>query len=472
MTYDEPDTVDFVFTADLPKDVFNTGNVIYQVAELAPKTAFTTTDLTKLNVVCQVSVGNPDGVKSFGYAKGDLITYVNTDGVDKIRTDNKASDLSAFKLVPEPKGDQDFYKLESNTENRRNLKQKCMTSIKIPKDIAATVKTDLYNIYDVTIAVRYHSADGTKQADFGKQILTETIEFVKPTYASKVVPFDPTEGIPKDVDSKVAEGTVKSKPAEADAKTALASVDAALATADIKQDVKIDYVAVKEMTRPDMIDLTFEVEGPSALVKTDDKIVQYLQYRVKGSSDEYKTSICIKTIGTAEPEYDSFDTAVDLSTVSAKAANDLVVAGSKTAITDKFDRGLGTDINKDDETGGVKKLRCKASLLIKEKYDNSFDDLFKTYEYKSGAILYNNVASDATALIHLAKDSDEFTLAKPEYEKFGEAAQFKEAPSELDLFTEYIDFDLSTFDASYKGQGFLKFAGGFRVNPVYENLIW
>ena len=52
MTYDEPDTVDFVFTADLPKDVFNTGNVIYQVAELAPKTPFTTTDLTKLNVVC------------------------------------------------------------------------------------------------------------------------------------------------------------------------------------------------------------------------------------------------------------------------------------------------------------------------------------------------------------------------------------------------------------------------------------
>ena len=75
-------------------------------------------------------------------------------------------------------------------------------------------------------------------------------------------------------------------------------------------------------------------------------------------------------------------------------------------------------------------------------------------------------------MIHLAKDSDEFTLAKPEYEKFGEAAQFKEAPSELDLFTEYIDFDLSTFDSSFNGQGFLKFAGGFRVNPVYENLIW
>ena len=392
--------------------------------------------------------------------------------MDKIRTDNKASDLSAFKLVPEPKGDQDFYKLESNTENRRNLKQKCMTSIKIPKDIDATVKTDLYNIYDVTIAVRYHSADGTKHADFGKETLTETIEFVKPTFADKVIPFDADEGIPKDVDSKVAEGTVKSKPAEAAAKTALKTVDASLETAEIKQDVKIDYVAVKDMTRPDMIDLTFEVEGPSALVKTGDKIVQYLQYRVKDSSDEYKTSICIKTIGTDEPEYDSFDTATDLSAVTAKAADDLVASGAKTAITDKFERGLGKDINKDDETAGVKKLKCKASLLIKEKYDISFDDLFKTYEYQSGAILYNDVTNAATTLIHLAKDSDEFTLAKPEYEKFGEAAQFKEAPSELDLFTEYIDFDLSTFDSSFNGQGFLKFAGGFRVNPVYENLIW
>jgi len=226
------------------------------------------------------------------------------------------------------------------------------------------------------------------------------------------------------------------------------------------------------MDRPDMLDLTFEVEGPSVLVKDTDLIVQYLQYRVKDSTDKYTTTLCIKTIGTDEPVYDSFDTAIDLSTVTAKAANALVAANDQDAITDKFERGLGKDVNKDDETAGVKKLRCKASLLIKEKYDNSFDDLFKTYEYKSGAILYNDVSNDATSLIHLAKDSDEFVLEKPKYEEFGEKAAFKEGPSELDIFTEYIDFDLSTFDASYKGQGFLKFAGGFRVNPVYENLIW
>jgi hypothetical protein len=386
-------------------------------------------------------------------------------------SENKANNLATFKLKPEPKGDQDFYKLESNTANRKNMKQKCMTSIKIPKDIDATVKTDLYNTYEVKISVRYFSADSSIKASFGEKTLTDTIEFVKPTYADKVIPFDKDEGIPKEVESKVDEKKVKSKPAEADAKTALTSVDASLATADIKQDVKVDYVAVKEMDRPDMLDLTFEVEGPSVLVKDNDKIVQYMQYRVKDSG-AWTTVLCIKTIGTDEPVYDSFATNHDLSGVTGVAADALIVSNFKFSIPDKFERGLGKDVNKDDETAGVKKLRCKASLLIKEKYDNTFDDLFKTYEYRSGAILYNDVANNPTTLIHLAKDSDEFVLEKPKYEEFGEAAAFKEGPSELDIFTEYIDFDLSTFDASYKGQGFLKFAGGFRVNPVYENLIW
>jgi len=82
-------------------------------------------------------------------------------------SENKANNLANFKLMPEPKGDQDFYKLESNTANRKYMKQKCMTSIKIPKDIDATVKTDLYNTYEVKISVRYFSADSSIKASFG-----------------------------------------------------------------------------------------------------------------------------------------------------------------------------------------------------------------------------------------------------------------------------------------------------------------
>ena len=55
---DDPDNINFLFQADIPRDAIYESAIIYQWAQLTPKTHASVGDVS---VDCKVQVGNPDG---------------------------------------------------------------------------------------------------------------------------------------------------------------------------------------------------------------------------------------------------------------------------------------------------------------------------------------------------------------------------------------------------------------------------
>ena len=104
---------------------------------------------------------------------------------------------------------------------------------------------------------------------------------------------------------------------------------------------------------------------------------------------------------------------------------------------------------------------------IKEKFGSKFNAKFPAsdpYVVKTGSLLIDGTNGNLKTVI--GTDTFETPVTKPNY-KFGDEFEFNEAPSKKDIFTEYIDFKMSDFDATLSGTGFLKLAGGFRIMPNF-----
>ena len=119
---------------------------------------------------------------------------------------------------------------------------------------------------------------------------------------------------------------------------------------------------------------------------------------------------------------------------------------------------------------GIDEIHCSAILLIESKMSAStFNDLFATYDVKAGARIYTS--DSATSYKKIQDMTYDYTMTKPDY-KFGDEHELSEEPQPLAGFNKYEPFEMSTFDSSLTGKGFVKLVGDFKMVPNFETLMW
>jgi len=65
----------------------------------------------------------------------------------------------------------------------------------------------------------------------------------------------------------------------------------------------------------------------------------------------------------------------------------------------------------------------------------------------------------------------EYKMEKPTY-KFGDEFELSEEPQPLDGFNKYEPFEMSDFDPTLSGKGFVKLQGDYQMVPNFETLMW
>lgn len=133
-------------------------------------------------------------------------------------------------------------------------------------------------------------------------------------------------------------------------------------------------------------------------------------------------------------------------------------------------KGFGNDPYKSETANGVDSINCQAQLDINSKMDaTTFNALFASYDVKAGTRVYvDNLSTSYKTLKDL---SYEYSMTKPDY-KFGEEYELSEEPQPLDGFNKYEPFEMSDFDASLSGKGFVKLEGNYQMVPNFETLMW
>lgn len=148
--------------------------------------------------------------------------------------------------------------------------------MKIPKKDR---DSKLFQEYDVKHGTRIY----TDESDTNPKILgqsTSKIPLDAPKYKTKR--FDDTAGIPEDVEFK----TTKLKE---EIYTVPSSDLAAFAGngQGAKQNLTINYHALKTAALPDILEFNFKTEMGSGVVKDNEYVVSYLQYKKKGAGGDY-----------------------------------------------------------------------------------------------------------------------------------------------------------------------------------------
>jgi hypothetical protein len=163
----DPDNINFLFIADIPRAALYESAIIYQWAQLTPKT----NAIGSISIDCKVQVGNGDGTSA---------------GVYKAAIENKdrkwnnsgaaAHDSLTATFI---KDDVEFYKLaKSDTDKVKNQVQKCLAQLKIPK---ADRDNRIFQDYDVKYGIRiYTNDDDAAPKELGK--FTDTIPLAAPKY--------------------------------------------------------------------------------------------------------------------------------------------------------------------------------------------------------------------------------------------------------------------------------------------------
>jgi len=153
------------------------------------------------------------------------------------------------------------------------------------------------------------------------------------------------------------------------------------------------------------------------------------------------------------------------------------VAGQKfgtpaghTVQTKKHRKNFNADAYKTETKDGMDSIGCSAIILIEDKMNTeTFGALFSDYDVKAGSRVYAD--KEATSFKKIKDTTYEYKMDKPDY-KFGDEYELSEEPQPLAGFNKYEPFEMNTFDSSFKGKGFVKLEGDFKMVPNFETLMW
>jgi len=147
---DDPDNINFLFMADIPREALYESAIIYQWAQLTPKTH---AEIGKISIDCKVQVGNPDGAMAnvFKVAIED-----STRSGKKWWDFNYETEVHTTIYADWITDDYQFYETKKSTTNFKNELQNCMAILKIPK---ADRNAKMFQDYDVKYGIRIYASD-------------------------------------------------------------------------------------------------------------------------------------------------------------------------------------------------------------------------------------------------------------------------------------------------------------------------
>jgi hypothetical protein len=248
-------------------------------------------------------------------------------------------------------------------------------------------------------------------------------------------------------------------------------------TQDAKLTATVSYIAVKSTSLPDILEFNFETETQAGLIKDNEYVVNYIQYRKKTDTGDYNEIICAnKKNSPANGQVFSYTGATDLtnagSALTGKKFNEAptghVATSSGNAKNHR--KGFGTDAFKTETANGKDMIRCQAHLDISTKMDkDNFNAIFSSYDVKAGARVYQDAL--ATQFKTIKDVTFDYTSTKPDY-KFGDEFELSEEPQALEGFNRYEPFNMANFDSSLTGTGFVKLEGNYAMIPNFEALFW
>jgi hypothetical protein len=289
----------------------------------------------------------------------------------------------------------------------------------------------------------------------------------------KVAKVDTNAGLPEDIEylQTSLKSQITAVPQSEIRALGTVSKDASL-------NVTVSYIAVKSTSLPDILEFSLETSIQTGLIKDNEYLVNYIQYRKKTDTGNYNEIICAnKKNSPADGAVYSYTGTTDLTNTAAalngKKFTDAPTGHTLQSSGAAFHRkGFGTDAFKvtSDATTGLDKIVCRAHLDINSKMDkDTFNALFAAYSVKAGARVYADAL--ATQFKKIKDVTFEYTSTKPTY-KFGEAFELNEEPQPLEGFNKYEPFNMQTFDSSLTGKGFVKLDGNFAMIPNFETLFW
>jgi len=346
-----PDNINFLFMADIPRAAIYESAIIYQWAQLSPKKD----QIGDLSIDCKVQVGNPDGTQA-GVYKSKIEDSVSN-GKALGNLGGTAHDTLKAEFI---KDDIEFYKLKKSDTDFKNQVQKCLAQIKIPK---ADRDNRIFQEYDVKYGIRIYTDDTDKAPKILGQS-SDVIPLNAPKYKTQKI--DTTVGIPEDVESetKKLKEQITTIP-----KADLSSFGAV--NQDAKLNVTMSYIAIKSTALPDILNFDFQTDMQSGIIKDNEYLVNYLQYRKKGSGDAYQEIVCAnKKNDPANAKVYSYSGSTDLVGGSSALNNKkLTEAPQGHTANTSHRKGFGTDPYKTETANGVDSIKCQAQLDINSKMD-------------------------------------------------------------------------------------------------------
>jgi hypothetical protein len=244
---DSPDNINFLFIADIPRAAIYESAIIYQWAQLTPKTEAAVGDLS---IDCKVQVGNPDGTEAHVFK--DKIEDSVVAGKEYWNSGKLMHDTLYADFI---KDDYDFYQLKKSSTDFKNQVQNCLTQVKIPKNDR---DARIFQSYDIKYGIRIY----TGETDVAPKILgqsSDTIPLEAPKYKTQKI--DTSVGIPEDAEFK----STKLKEEISTIPSADLSAFGAVSQ-DAKLNMTINYIAIKSTALPDILEFNFKTEMQSGLI--------------------------------------------------------------------------------------------------------------------------------------------------------------------------------------------------------------
>jgi hypothetical protein len=302
------DEISFQFVADLPTDKMQDGVYIVQLVTLSPTADANAESLT---IGCIVQVGNPEAVKAYEWMGTTDMSFASNGNV--IIKEINTGELVADSEV-KPNDDADFYALGESDLSWANSVQNCQAALPIEKQ---GTDSSIFTTYTALLQARiYASKDDTSPINLSETTFEITLE--APVYEDEEWDqYD--EDWYEDVENEffiineeeftftynLEDGT----------------------PAEVKQLLWIDTWVNKEYTRPDVLDFTFNAEGPAEKLADGKILFSYATFNPSSDTSGTRQTVgCKVEIGNSD-NYEIYNWKGDSdfadNTVLNKAYNEL-----------------------------------------------------------------------------------------------------------------------------------------------------
>ena len=225
---------------------------------------------------------------------------------------------------------------------------------------------------------------------------------------------------------------------------------------------------------PDVIEINTEVDIQSDLVADGELIATYVNLGSASSTALGANNMFICVAKKGDPAAATIYSGSNGGSFtsqnwSGKKVNE---GDAFTEADEKFRKNFGEEPYAQESANGVDKIKCSAQFDVNDKMDSTkFDDYFQNdFKVTYGAAKFAD--ENDTSGKPIGDGAEEtFELAKPDY-KFGDAFEFNEEPKPVDGFKQTLPFQMSDYDATFTGKGFVKMIGDFKMVPNFESLFW